>query len=77
MRFTFKDTDGRKWKALVRGCYQGKLKSTKTLLAHKQKAADEQRKKGRPELANAIENQTIVRWASDSGIFSWKERIIK
>lgn len=72
---TFTDTDGSKWRAWTRGWLQHQIRNATDLKAHKQKAADEQRAKGHEAWAKAIEQQTVIRWATDSGIFSKKKRI--
>jgi hypothetical protein len=71
---TFTDTDGSKWTAWVRGWLQHKIRNATQLRAHKQQAADERRAAGHEAHAQAIEKQTMMRWATDSGIFTKKQR---
>ena len=68
-----KDEQGRKWRVWPRGWYE--QYTGRELLAMQQKAADEQRAKGRESYARAIENLSWVEWISRSGIISKKVRI--
>ena len=71
----FTDSNGIKWEVWVRSWYQDKIKTAVQLKEFKQKAANEQRMKGRNSWADTIENQTIIRWSIDSGIFSKLKRM--
>ena len=76
-KFKFTDSDGRKWEVSVRRAYEDRITSGKKLFAAKQSAADDVRSRGHNGHADAIESQTIIRWAVDSGIFTWKRRLEK
>ena len=68
-----KDEQGRKWQVLARGCLRDK--TGKELFEMQQRAADEQREKGRGSWARAIESKSWIDWIHDSGIITWKKRI--
>jgi len=73
MKFT--DIDGSKWEAKVRARYTKTLRTSQDLLTAKQAHAIDAECRGHKAWAEAIRKQTIIRWAIDSGIFTWKRRI--
>lgn len=71
--FIIEDTDGTKWRVEPRACYKHLKK--KEFLSLKHKTAESQRRKGRADLADAIERKSTIAWLSYAGYITWKKRV--